>query len=170
VLTTNPNPAGPVALGTTLNDAATLSGFYGVPGGTITFKLYKPSSPPGQCLEKAFEETVSVASDGTASTTSGWVANLAGDWNWTAYYSGDDWNEPASSGCGLETVSVNKADLQNTFTTTPDPGDAFVGDTLEDKASLGGSEVIEPTGTITFNLYPPGDGHAPAPGLYQDRR
>ncbi len=88
----------------TFNDSATVTGGY-TPTGTITFNLYSPTQACGAGTP-AFRETVPVSASGIASTSHTVVATAPGTWNWTAGYSGDANNSPASSGCGLETVTV----------------------------------------------------------------
>ena len=81
---TTPDPEGPVAIGETLNDTAVLSGGLN-PTGNIIFKLYPPDDPDCEGTE-VFSETVAVSGNGTYSTTTGFVSNAAGDWNWTAMF------------------------------------------------------------------------------------
>jgi hypothetical protein len=103
-LTTSPQPpAGKT--GTQFRDQATLSGG-DAPTGTIVFRLYGPDDllcqdPP------AFTSTVTVSGNGTY--TSGAFTpshSQFGTYQWTADYSGDSDNNPASSACGLEPIEV----------------------------------------------------------------
>jgi len=107
-IVTTPNPAGPVAIGTTLNDTAVLSG--GVnPTGSIIFKLFPPSSPTCAAGTEVYTDSVTVNGNGSYSTDDGgFVTNVAGTWNWTAFFDSADpaRNPDAESGCGLEAVSV----------------------------------------------------------------
>ena len=160
-ITTTPNPSVAQFL-TVLNDSATLSGGYGTPGGSITFNLYPPSDTT--CAgTPAYTQTVTVTDNGTYNTSPGLAANLAGEWNWTADYLGDTWNNPASSGCGQEKVSVSKFNPQATFTTTTNPPDAFIGETLQDSATLAGSSCIARPPDVTFTLYKPKPSCYPIP-------
>jgi hypothetical protein len=104
LLTTSPQPvAGPT--GSAFRDEATLSGG-SAPTGTITFRLYGPGdlicqNPP------AFTSVVAVSGNGTY--TSGAFTpshSQFGTYQWTADYSGDPSNHPASSPCGLEPITV----------------------------------------------------------------
>ncbi len=93
----NPN-AGPT--GTKLQDSATLSSTGTLEGtGSITFKLYAPGDT--HCTTPIHTETVTgISSDGPFSTTTGYVAKSLGRYNWTASFSGDGNNSPASTACG----------------------------------------------------------------------
>ncbi|MGH2686371.1 MAG: hypothetical protein ACRDJP_12975, partial [Actinomycetota bacterium] len=151
-LGTTPDPASGT-VGDVLDDTAALAGGTD-PTGSILFELFPPSD--ADCSEDpVFDETVTVNGNGNYSTTEDGdhVADVAGTWRWTASYSGDDLNEPATSGCDDELVTIK---AQPTLDTTPNPTSGTVGDTLNDSATLG--DGVNPTGTITFNLYPPDDG------------
>ncbi len=138
-------------VGSTLNDSATLSGGYN-PTGSITFNLYGPddTSCEGAVI---WTDTVTVNGNGAYGTSGGYTAVAAGIYSWTADYSGDANNDPCSSGCGLEEVTVGP--VTPSIETAPDPCIAPVGSTLNDSATLSGG--YNPTGSITFNLYGPDD-------------
>jgi len=131
-----------------LNDSGTLSGASS-PTGSITFNLFPPSD--GTCsLAAVFTVTVALTGSG-ASTTTGPTSNAAGDWHWTASYPGDSNNNPASSACASEKVTVDKA--SPTLSTTPSAGGTVGVAVLNDSATLSGG--YNPTGSITFKLYAP---------------
>jgi hypothetical protein len=96
-------PAGPT--GTQFRDEATLSGG-DAPTGTIVFRLYGPDDllcqdPP------AFTSTVTVSGNGTYTSGAFTPSHSEfGTYQWTADYSGDSDNNPASSACGLEPIEV----------------------------------------------------------------
>jgi hypothetical protein len=103
-LTTSPQPpAGKT--GTQFRDEATLSGG-NAPTGTIVFRLYGPDDllcqdPP------AFTSTVTVSGNGTYTSAAFTPSHSQfGAYQWTADYSGDSDNNPASSACGLEPIEV----------------------------------------------------------------
>jgi hypothetical protein len=103
-LTTRPQPpAGKT--GTQFRDEATLSGG-NAPTGTIVFRLYGPDDllcqdPP------AFTSTVTVSGNGTYTSGAFTPSHSEfGTYQWTADYSGDSDNNPASSPCGLEPIEV----------------------------------------------------------------
>lgn len=132
-----------------LNDSATVGGGSS-PGGSVTFSLYAPSQTCGSGAP-AFTQTVPVAGDGSYATTFTAPATSAGTWSWTAVYSGDAKNGGASSGCGLETVTVTSA--APALTTTASPGGATGVVVLNDSATVSGG--YSPGGSVTFNLYSP---------------
>jgi hypothetical protein len=144
-LTTTPGSGGPV--GTTVTDAAALSGGSS-PGGTIEFKAYGPSSSPVCTGTPVDDETVAV-SNGSATTPNGFTPGQAGTYWWTASYGGDSGNNPAVSGCGAESATINKA--TPAITTKTQPQFQVVGGPVADTATVTGGD--NPTGTVTFNLY-----------------
>jgi LPXTG-site transpeptidase (sortase) family protein len=150
-LATTPNPAS-ATIGTRLQDTATLTGGSDSPAptGSVTFKLYSPSD--SKCyLTPEYTEVVPLTG-ASATTSKGDVASIIGTWNWTADYPGDSNNNPASSGCSAEPVIVKASPG---ITTTASPTTGTVGIVLKDTANLTGGN--SPTGTVTFNLYPPSD-------------
>ncbi len=96
-------------VGTTLQDSATLSGTTGLDGtGSVAFTLYGPGDTA--CTTPLDTETVTgVSTTGPFSTTTGYVATIAGTYNWVATFSGDTKNQPGSTGCGAEPVQVQVA-------------------------------------------------------------
>ena len=152
-LTTAPNPTSAI-VGATLKDSATLSGGQS-PTGTITFTLYNPNDAV------AHTETVNVTGgNGTYSTPTGHVADVAGTWHWSAAYSGDANNKAVHSLMADEPVVVTQEQhqAQPSISTAPNPTSAIVGSTLNDTATLSGGN--HPTGTITFTLFDPSDESA----------
>lgn len=104
VLTTNPKPvAGPT--GSAFRDEATLIG--DDPTGTITFRLYGPGDPA--CQNPPAFTSVVVVDHGSGTYVSGAFTpshSQFGTYEWTADYSGDANNNPASSPCGAEPITV----------------------------------------------------------------
>jgi hypothetical protein len=151
LLTTTPNPTS-VNLGTaptSLKDTATLSGGYD-PTGSITFKLYNPSS------NVVDTETATVNGNGSYSTPTGYTlpttGTVIGTYQWDASYSGDTDN--AGSSDASEQVTVSSA--SPLLTTAPTPSSVTLGatpTTLTDTATLLGGYY--PTGSITFTLHDP---------------
>lgn len=160
VISTTPN-LGSGNIGVTLNDSANLSGGNS-PTGSITFKLFSPSDPTCSGTA-AFTNVVSVSSNNTYNTSSGFTSNATGTWHWTATYSGDSNNTSVSSSCADEPVTVNK--VSPSISTTPSAG-GVVGVTLNDTATLTGG--YSPTGTVTFTLYPPSDSTCAGAASYTD--
>jgi hypothetical protein len=147
-ITTSPS-GGPVGGKGEVTDTATLADGIS-PTGTITFKLYGPSAT-ADCSTLVDTETATVNGNGSYGTPFGYSPTQAGTYWWTASYSGDPSNNPASSGCGAEQAAVSQA--TPAITTTPNPATATVGTTVNDTATLSGG--YKPTGFITFALSGP---------------
>ena len=141
------------ATGTTLQDTATLMNTTSLTGlGSITFNLTGPGDPCGSPL---YTETISdVTSDGPLSTTTGYVATIAGTYEWTAAFSGDANNSPAATTCGEEPVVIT---AHPSISTTAEPDSGPVGSTLQDSATVSGASNFTDKGSITWELYGPGD-------------
>ena len=162
--------AGPATPGTNLgtaSDTATLSPAppstpAGVaPGGTITFNLYGPfpvSPTAVQCVGvPVFTDTVTVNGFGNYATSASFPVTQAGFYNFTATYSGDANYAPIGPvGCGVAEEIVQFAQAQPTIVTNATP-QVTVGAPVSDTATL--SNGVNPTGTITFTLFGPGDAN-----------
>ena len=145
---TTPSAGGTVGA-VVINDTGVLSGGYN-PTGSITFNLYDPAHT--DCSgTPAYTQSVSVSGNGSYSTTNATPANAAGTWSWTATYNGDSNNKTATSGCTLETVTVDQASPG--IKTTPSAGGTVGAVVINDTGVLSGG--YNPTGSITFNLYDP---------------
>jgi hypothetical protein len=89
----------------TLRDSAVLSGIR--PGAsdagsaTVLFRLFSDE----ECITEVFSETVGI-NNGVAQTSVGYVTTVAGTYYWTAFYSGDNFNEPRLSGCATESTTI----------------------------------------------------------------
>jgi hypothetical protein len=86
-------------VGTPVRDVATLAGGSN-PTGTVTFRLF--SDP--NCQNQVFTSTNAVA--GATATSGDFTPTAAGTYHWTAVYSGDANNNPATSACGAANESV----------------------------------------------------------------
>ncbi|HEX2054381.1 MAG TPA: Ig-like domain repeat protein [Actinomycetota bacterium] len=149
-------------IGNPISDTATLSGGFN-PTGTITFTAYGPDDPT--CTgEPAFTSTVPVNGNGTYQSGD-FTPTAPGTYQWVAVYSGDANNAPAASPCGdpNEDVVVNQA--QPTIVTQATPT-VPVGGQISDTATL--SDGVNPTGTITFSLFGPGDDTCAGPAIFTD--
>lgn len=146
-LSTAPQPAGG-QLGMWVYDRATLAGGDN-PTGTLSFSLYGPGDET--CSAPVFVSQAFVYGNGDFYSGSSMVDRV-GTWRWTVAYSGDDRNEPASSGCSEEPVTVTKATPTGYLYST---GSTAIGSTLYAYGySYGG---FQPTGSVTVSLYRPGD-------------
>jgi uncharacterized repeat protein (TIGR01451 family) len=146
-LTTN---ASSTTIGGTIQDQATLSGGSN-PTGTLTWKLYGPSD--STCSAAPIRtSTVTVNGDGTYTSPS-FTPTSTGFYRWIASYSGDGNNLSTSGSCNdpNETSTVHHASPKLATSASS----ATVGGTIQDAAILSGG--VNPTGTITWNLYGPGD-------------
>jgi len=140
-LSTTPSAAGPI--GTVLNDTATLTAGIN-PTGTVTFNLWGPDD--AGCDGTAVYTQIVAVSGGSATTSPGYTTTAAGLYAWTADYSGDNNNLPASSGCTAEEVTIPK----NT------PGGATVQNLVpNDRLNLTGA-TANAGGSVDFYLFAPG--------------
>jgi len=134
------------AIGEPVHDSSTLSGATANAGGTVTYTVYSDD----QC-------TTSVASGGTKTVTNGIVPDsdsvsfdAAGTFYWQAAYSGDANNDPATSACQSEIVTVNKN--SPSISTTLSATTANIGDSVHDSATLTGA-TANAGGTVTYTVY-----------------
>jgi hypothetical protein len=87
------------------NDTFTLSDGFNATG-NVTFSLYPPSNATCQGIA-AYTQTVSLASDGTATTTnSSFYASAEGTWRWVVTYTGDSNNNGVTLACGTERFTI----------------------------------------------------------------
>ena len=127
------------------------------PTGTVTFALFGPDNAncvTGNSGTALQSWVVDLSSNGTANVpaASGYKTSKPGTYNWVATYNGDNANLQATSGCGSESVVVGKA--SPTIVTTASDGGP-VGTQIHDTAQVSGG--ANPTGTVSFFLYPPSD-------------
>ena len=140
-------PSASVPAGGSLSDSATVSGGSN-PSGAVSFSLYKN----GTCTGPPVFSATNVALAGGTANSGPSPALSAGTYNWVAQYSGDANNNAATSACQSETVVVVKA--SPVLLTTPS-GSVPAGGIISDTAEVSGG--YQPTGTVTFNLFGPGD-------------
>jgi len=97
-----------VVVGTPVQDVAKISGASGIPGGTLTYKLFTGTdcdaagNPTGSLVNSS---TVNVTASGDQPPSFTFTPSSAGTWQWIAVYSGDlpnGRNPGASSACGTE--------------------------------------------------------------------
>ena len=127
-------------------DQATVTGRNN-PTRTVTFTLYDIGNCTGTPL---FTDTETL--DGGSATSMPYFPFSTGTDYWAATYNGDINNNPVTSGCAAEPVTINK--VSPTLSTAPTPPVAVVGAqlTLKDNASL---VVFGPSGFIEFFLFDP---------------
>ena len=144
-----------VALGSAINDTATVTGFTGVPSGTVTFDLYGPNNPT--CTgNPVFTSTVPVAANGTA-TSASFTPQVAGTYRFVADYNGDANNSAVFGMCNAanETVEVLAAGRYNPLTPAR---------ILDTRTGIGG--FFTPVGPgATVSVPVAGRGGVPATGV-----
>ncbi|GAB2854811.1 hypothetical protein GCM10027176_66680 [Actinoallomurus bryophytorum] len=145
-IATTPSDSAPA--GGNVSDTATLTGGFH-PTGTVTFQLFGPGDTG--CATPIATRTGTVSGSGTA-TSGNVAAGGVGTYRWVASYGGDDSNNPVTSTCGDEQVVVVKATPG--ITTTPS-GSVPAGGVVSDTATISGG--FHPTGSVTFQLFGPGD-------------
>jgi hypothetical protein len=84
-----------------------------------------------------------------------------GTYHWVATYSGDANNTTVSSACADEPVTIGQA--TPTIATTPSAGGP-IGTSITDTATVSGG--VNPTGDVTFSLFPPGNTDCAAPPVF----
>jgi plastocyanin len=153
-IATNASPS--TTVGSQIFDHANLMGAT-APSGTITFKLFTPAD--ASCSAPIFQSTVPVSSNGSADSSRYWTT-AAGTFHWTASYSGDPGNSPASTACGNETESVivGKHFVAAGVTAT---GTAYL---IHAAFALTGG--LAPTGHATFTVTGPNDTWCSGPAVY----
>lgn len=141
-------------VGISIHDMATVSGGFN-PTGTVTFALYGPGDTTcsGTNLVSGMTGFANVALSGASATSADFATTQVGTYNWIATYNGDVNNNAVSSNCGDEAVVVKPATPN--IVTVPNPNGGTVGVTISDSATVSGG--FNPTGTVTFALYGPGD-------------
>src|SRR6267378_2032967 len=145
-----------IPIGSSVVDAATLMGATPDAGGSVGFVVYSDSG----C-------TTAIASGGSVTVVNGSVRpsnpvafNTFGTFYWVAGYSGDSKNIANASACGGETVTVVKA--TPSVSTTPS-GSVPPGGSVSDSATLTGG--FSPSGSVTFQLFAPGDTTCAGPAF-----
>jgi hypothetical protein len=168
-ITTEVNDAGPVPLGSVLDDTAHLTGTAADPDGsnadgTITFNAYGPFDNTNTCTGTAvYTSVVAVDGDGFYTASAGdadgdnvpgevpddqFIPTTAGTYNWIASYSGDLPNTLGVSGlCGDANEGTVVISLQPTISTGQY---VYPNDTAHIAVASGGGDL---TGSITFGLY-----------------
>jgi uncharacterized repeat protein (TIGR01451 family) len=142
-----------VTIGGTVTDTATISGGFS-PFGTVTFNLYGPGD--ATCGATAVFTWTSQLSNGTA-TSGAFTPSVTGTYRWTASYAGDANNSPVSGPCNSNNESVLVSAASPTLTTRVATPAVTVGGKISDRATI--AVGTSPTGTLTFNLYGPGDSN-----------
>ncbi len=141
--------ASDAVVGATIHDEVTVSGGFS-PTGEVTFSVYGPDN--AGCLTPLETETVPL--DGGQAISPDFSAQQAGEFRWTAEYSGDDNNEPIGLACNAanQTSDVGKASPGLTGVAT---ATATVGSPITDTVTVAGG--FNPTGQLVFKAFGPAD-------------
>jgi hypothetical protein len=130
------------SLGDPVYDTATLSGASSDAGGTVTYTSYSDSG----CTLNARDAGTKTVTNGSVPQSNALTFNTAGTFYWQAVYSGDAFNNGATSTCTDEVLSITRNAPGASTAQNLKPNDSF---TL-----TGGFSA---TGNVTFSLYGPAD-------------
>jgi len=138
-----------VNIGDPVHDSATLSGATANAGGTVTYTAYSDSA----CSMNARSAGSVTVTNGAVPDSNALTFNTAGTFFWQAVYSGDANNNGATSVCTSEqlVVNPNKPSMVTAQHVIPND-DATISGTTQNAG-----------GTITFNLYSPGNATCTGP-------
>src|SRR6202035_4954568 len=159
--TVNPAPAistsatSSVVVGQSIQDVATLTGGKN-PTGTITWSLYGPGDTSCGSAIQTF--SANVTGDGNYTSPSFATTNT-GVYRWVASYGGDANNAAVSGKCNDTGENSNVKPASPAIQTSA-TSSVVVGQSIQDVATLSGGD--NPTGTITWKLYGPGDSSCSA--------
>ncbi|MEV0458788.1 hypothetical protein [Catellatospora methionotrophica] len=142
-----------VTIGGAVSDTASLSDLDPVTEtGTITFSLYGPND--ATCSgTPVFVSAVATAGEGDFGSGD-YTPETAGVYQWIASYTGDLSGETVSTTCDDEDESVEVLRATPALSTVAS-GNVPLGGEVFDTATI--ADGYQPTGTVTFNLYGPGD-------------
>ena len=151
-----------VTAGETISDSATLSGATADAGGSITFRAYGPDDDTCANAAAFTSAAVPVSGNGSYGPVS-FTATAAGTYHWIASYSGDAKNLPASGACGADGENDQVTKATPAISTTASAS-VTVGGDISDVAHVTGG--ANPTGTVDFALYGPGDPNCAGPAIF----
>jgi hypothetical protein len=134
-------------VGSPFRVAATLQGGF-APRGKVTFRIYGP--PAGDCAKPLAVDTVTVSGNGTVQSDP-FVPQQPGHYRFVVGYSGDSANLGAAETCG----SPNQMVVAQKRTPKVKPRARLSGRLISIRARLSGA--VSPSGSVTFQLYRPGD-------------
>jgi hypothetical protein len=140
-------------IGGTVHATAELSESPGATG-EISFEVFASGDPT--CTGPALDQSSVTVSDEGEYDSDDFEPTVAGDYYWSAHYSGDGENEPAEAICAA-TSTVSKASPGMTGNATS----AVVGNAIHDEVTLTGG--FSPGGEVTFSVYGPSDANCENP-------
>jgi hypothetical protein len=141
--------ASTVNIGDPVHDSATLTGATANAGGTVTYTVYSDNT----CTQSPRNAGTVTVTNGTVPDSGTLTFDHAGTFFWQAVYSGDADNTSATSPCTSEQLVVN-----------PNNPSIVTAQHLipNDDATISGT-TQNAGGTITFNLYSPGNATCTGP-------
>ena len=120
--------------------------------GEINFEVFASATCAGPALDQS---SVTVNGEGEYNSKN-FKPTTAGNYYWTASYSGDEANEPAEAPCAA-TSTVAKASPEM----TGNAASGVVGTAIHDEVTLSGG--FSPGGEVTFSVYGPSDTNCETP-------
>jgi hypothetical protein len=116
--------------------------------GEISFEVFAADDP--DCEGTALAQSSATVGGEGEYASDDFEPTVAGDYHWTARYSGDEANEPAESACeAISAVSKASPELAGNATS------GVVGGAIHDEVTLTGG--FSAGGEVTFSVYGPGD-------------
>ena len=143
--------SGPVSIGATITDTAHLTGGSS-PTGTISYSIFAPGDTT--CATPLTPPTGNTVSGAGDYTSGPFTATAIGTYRWKASYSGDA-NHPALNTACNDAGESSTVNMATPSLTTTAYGPAIIGEAVHDTAHL--ASGYSPSGTISFNIYAPGD-------------
>ncbi len=142
-----------ITVGGSAHDATILNGATADAGGTVTYSVYSDNA----CTQNRRDAGTKTVTNSSVPDSDTLRFLSTGTFYWQAAYSGDDNNEAAKSDCTSEALTVSKARADLTTAQQLFP---------QDSATVTATAGGQPTGTVTFQLYGPGDTTCTAAPVY----
>ncbi len=143
-----------------VHDSSTLSGSTATASGTVTYYVYDTADCSG---DPVYELPGVTVTDAVIPNSGDQSFPNAGDYQWQAVYSGDAFNETATSECGTEPLTVQKKTpsiatlLKHDGTVSiVDGGTVLAESSVNDTAVLTGATALA-GGTVTYRYYDTAD-------------
>jgi Ca2+-binding RTX toxin-like protein len=161
------NASSDIVLGSaTLLDTATVSGRVSpVANATIDFRLYGPGDATCTGTPVFQSPNVPYTVEGGSVPSLSFTPTQAGTYRWIATYSGDANNLPVTAACDSQRTVVARA--TPTIATTASPGITIGAGQLTDSAVVSGRVNPQPSATIDFRLYGPGDATCTGTAVFE---
>ena len=134
-----------ITAGSSVHDSATLTGATGTAGGTVQYEYFSSGTCTGSPTNVGSAVTVT---NGIVPNSASQTFNSVGSYGWEAVYSGDTYNNGATSSC--EAMTVNKA--SPTISTSLSANPITAGGSASDSATLTGATSTA-GGTVTYYVY-----------------